>query len=92
VIGSVVDKFLSAKRSGSVPAEPPAQASAPPEPAPAAPAEPLNIVDFVCEEDVRRAIGQSKKIYIGPKTIVTPSARDLANGNDTLVLTDLRKK
>jgi ethanolamine utilization cobalamin adenosyltransferase len=43
-------------------------------------------VDFVCEEDVRNAIKHSRKIYIGPKTIVTPSARDLAAPNDILVL------
>jgi hypothetical protein len=44
-------------------------------------------VDFVCEADVRDAIKASRKIYIGPKTIVTPSARDLAGPSDILVLT-----
>jgi hypothetical protein len=29
---------------------------------------------------------QSRKIYIGPKTIVTPSARELASRSDILVL------
>ena len=43
-------------------------------------------MDFVCEADVRQAMQQNRKIYIGPKTIVTPSARDLANPSDTLVL------
>ncbi len=91
VITSVVDRFLAAKRSG-VPvvatAEPPATAPAPPAPAPPAPK--IEIADFVCEDDVRKAIAQSKKIYIGPKTIVTPSARDLALRTDTLVLTEQR--
>ena len=32
------------------------------------------------------AIQKSQKIYIGPKTIVTPLARDLAAAHDTLVL------
>jgi acetaldehyde dehydrogenase (acetylating) len=50
-----------------------------------APAEP-QIVDFVCEEDVRNAIRQFRKIHIGPRTIVTPSARDLAAPSDILVL------
>jgi len=55
------------------------------EPPPAKPAEqPIAIVDFVCEEDVRTAMKQSRKIFIGPKTIVTPSARELAG--DILVL------
>lgn len=53
----------------------------PPEPAPAP-----KPVDFVCEEDVRRAIREKRKIQIGPKTIVTPSARDLAGPSDILVL------
>jgi acetaldehyde dehydrogenase (acetylating) len=53
------------------------EAPAPPKP---------QIVDFVCEEDVRNAIKQSRKIYIGPKTIVTPAARDLASPSDILVL------
>jgi hypothetical protein len=43
-------------------------------------------VDFVCEADVRDAIRDKRKIYIGPKTIVTPSARDLAGPSDILVL------
>jgi hypothetical protein len=40
----------------------------------------------VCEADVRDAMRQSKKIYIGPKTIVTPAARELAGQSDTLVM------
>lgn len=34
-------------------------------------------VDFVSEDDVRRAVGKNEKIFISPKTIITPSARDL---------------
>jgi hypothetical protein len=40
----------------------------------------------VCEADVRDAIREKRKIYIGPKTIVTPSARDWANPSDILEL------
>lgn len=36
-------------------------------------------VDFVSEDDVRRAIEKGEKIYINSKTILTPSARDLGN-------------
>jgi len=43
-------------------------------------------VDFVCEADVLQAIKENRKIYIGPKTIVTPSARDVAAPSDILVL------
>lgn len=68
----------------------------PPPPAPVAAAEPpkkaevpapkITIVDFVCEADVRTAIAQGKKIYVGPKTIVTPSAREVAGPGEILVM------
>jgi acetaldehyde dehydrogenase (acetylating) len=39
-------------------------------------------MDFVCEEDVRQALLRKQTIAIHAKTIITPSARDLAsNGN-----------
>ncbi len=38
--------------------------------------------DFVCEEDVRQALQEQKKIYISKKTILTPSARDLGEANE----------
>ncbi|HTQ54599.1 MAG TPA: aldehyde dehydrogenase family protein [Bryobacteraceae bacterium] len=92
----IVDRFL-ARRAAAVPAPAPpqpAQGEAPPRPACAcaceqpAPAEAPQpqVVDFVCEADVRTAIQQSRRIYIGPKTIVTPAARDLAASGDILVL------
>jgi hypothetical protein len=43
-------------------------------------------VDFVCEADVRDAVREKRKIYVGPRTIITPSARDLASTGDILVL------
>ena len=82
---SVVDRFLAAKRAGSHGRE--SIAAPAPEAVPVAEA-PLEIAEFVCEDDVRRAIAQSRKIYIGPGSIVTPSARDLALQHDALVVTD----
>ncbi len=98
VAAQVVDRFLAARQGAPPPApaaptcgcelkfaspapavsaaEPPAAIPAPPPPA---------IVDFVCEDDVRRALAGGRKIFIGPRTIVTPSARDLANQHDVLV-------
>ncbi len=38
---------------------------------------PIKTVDFVSEDDVRKAIENGEKIYISKKTILTPSARDL---------------
>jgi acetaldehyde dehydrogenase (acetylating) len=39
-------------------------------------------LDFVSEDDVRRAVADGKKVYITAKTIVTPSARDLGEEKD----------
>ena len=48
--------------------------------------DPLPIADFVCEDDIRQAMRRGDtKIYIGPKTIVTPSARDLGSQYGILV-------
>jgi acetaldehyde dehydrogenase (acetylating) len=77
-----VERYLA--RRGVSPAPPPKQTepTAPsPVPCPPSPVP----VDFVCEDDVRRAIVESRKIFILPKAIVTPSARDLANAHDILV-------
>jgi acetaldehyde dehydrogenase (acetylating) len=83
VISSVVDRFLASKRIPSAPSvESSSAISTPPE------TPPVPIADFVCEDDVRKAIAQSRKIYVGPKTIVTPSARDMALQSDTLVVTE----
>ncbi len=86
VAAEVVDRFVNAKRTQSQGPIAPAPASACPLPVPVEkPPTPVSIADFVCEHDVRVAILKSEKIYIGPKTIVTPSARDLAAPTDTLV-------
>jgi hypothetical protein len=80
-IVSAVERFLATRgvlRKEAAPAPPPQ-----PEP---------SITDFVCEDDVRKAIAQSKKIFIGPKTIVTPSARDLAGPHDILIVTKKEMK
>lgn len=45
-------------------------------------AEIIGPVDFVCEDDVRKAVESGKVIAIHSKTIVTPSARDLASNKD----------
>ena len=52
---------------------------------PGPPAPPVSIVDFVCESDVREAMVRGAKIFIGPRTIVTPSARELAAADEILV-------
>ncbi|MFN3326149.1 MAG: aldehyde dehydrogenase family protein, partial [Bryobacteraceae bacterium] len=96
IAASVVDRFLASRRNpAQLPPAPAAGGScaagctAPEPPAPQAPPAPepqVETVDFVCENDVRMAIQQSRKIYIGPKTIVTPAARELAAPAGTLVM------
>jgi len=81
VASAVVDRFLS-KRGAPAPAV----AAAPV----ATPVGPLgiDIAPFVCEDDVRQAMRKGQKIHIGPRTILTPSARDLGAQYDILVMTD----
>jgi len=52
----------------------PARPSAP---AAASSANGNKTVDFVSEDDVKRAIQKGEKIYINAKTIITPAARDI---------------
>ncbi len=47
----------------------------------------IRVSDFVSEDDVRSAIWRREKIYIGPRTIVTPSARDLGSSHEIFVET-----
>jgi acyl-CoA reductase-like NAD-dependent aldehyde dehydrogenase len=81
-VAGVVDRLLVEKRAPEAASCGCSHSSVTREPAtPQAP-----IVDFVCENDVLAAVAQGGKILIGPKTIVTPSARDLAARYDVLVL------
>jgi acetaldehyde dehydrogenase (acetylating) len=43
------------------------------------------VADFVSEEDVRKALREGRKIVIGPKTIVTPLARDFGQEHNILI-------
>jgi acetaldehyde dehydrogenase (acetylating) len=71
----------------------PAPTAARPAPAPAAPPKagpstpPVveTATDFVCEDDVRQAMRQGRKILVGDRTIVTPAARDLAEQHKVFV-------
>lgn len=92
----VVDRFLAAKAMKpsapvdstcgcAVPQPAAAPVAPPPPPTPKPVQAEVSVVDFVCETDVRLAISQAKKIFIGPKTIVTPSARDLGEQHAVLV-------
>ena len=76
--------------SGAPPAARAAAAAAGERPAvtesPKAPS--AGVSPFVSESDVRRALTRQEKIHIGPKTIVTPSARDLGLEHEVFVETE----
>jgi len=63
-----------------------APAAAAAAPAPSTPE--IQVSSFVSETDVRSAITRQEKIFIGPKTIVTPSARDLGAAHEVFVETE----
>ena len=46
---------------------------------------PISPLDFVSEDDVRAALHQARKLAVGPRTVITPSARDLGNENDIFI-------
>jgi len=96
-IEELVDRWLGARTTAGNP--PPVAASpptAPPlssygdlePPRPQAEKEETKPVGFVCEDDVRSAVLANSKIVIGKKTIITPSAREMAEANDVFVVSE----
>jgi len=83
-ISAIVDRFL-ANRPEAAPSPlppPPARAETSPPPASTGSESSANgrkTADFVSEDDVKRALQKGEKIYVGPKTIITPSARDIGD-------------
>jgi acetaldehyde dehydrogenase (acetylating) len=91
-IAAIVDRFLAGKqievpvKSTPLPPPPVVESEAgsmysgsAPKPASSSPSQNGNktAVEFVSEDDVKRAIQKGEKIYVGPKTIITPAARDI---------------
>ena len=98
-IDQIVDQWLGGRTNVAAPKPTPvssASAAAPPlssytelEPQkPQAEKKDPTPVGFVCEEDVRAAVMANSKIVVGKKTIITPSARELAEANDVFVSAD----
>ena len=86
-IASIVDKFL-AQRPPETPAPAPVVApSVVATPAPSSNGSKPQAVAFVCEDDVRRAIAKSEKIYVNASTIITPSARDVGDAAEVFAKT-----
>lgn len=90
-----IDQFL-ASRGYAAPAAPAPKGVAAPVEVPKPPVAPVQTasiekpVDFVCEDDVRQAVRQGRKIVIGERTIVTPAARDLGEQHRVLVQAGLK--
>src|SRR5439155_5610844 len=90
-IAAIVDRFLANRQPEPAPLASPPPPRTEPTPRAArdgATARPPSGVassnghataDFVSEDDVKRAIQKGEKIYVGPKTIITPSARDIGD-------------
>jgi acetaldehyde dehydrogenase (acetylating) len=76
-----IDAFLSSRGYKA--------AAATPAPAPVAPGSavsaPQAVAEFVCEEDVRLAVTAGRKLVVGEKTIITPSARELGESAKVFV-------
>ncbi len=94
-ISALVDKFLAQRQvnrgQAAAPAAPAAlqaspAATPPPIAASSTPAAPSQangrVYDFVCEDDVKRAIASREKIRVNARTIITPAARDLGEDNE----------
>jgi acetaldehyde dehydrogenase (acetylating) len=67
---------VPAQAAPSAPAEG-GRTQSPKTPSPAAASNGKRAVDFVCEDDVRRALQKGEKIYTNARTIITPAARDM---------------
>jgi len=90
-IAAIVDRFLAGKKietplpkpeieaeAGSMYSAPVPKVAEPvTKPQPPATNGNKTAVDFVSEDDVRRAVQKGEKIYVNSKTIITPAARDL---------------
>ncbi|MBK8810833.1 MAG: aldehyde dehydrogenase family protein [Acidobacteria bacterium] len=97
-IAALVDKFLSRKIAETapetvVPEIAPEKVDGPVKtiihelrPHQGEPATTPVAVDFVSESDVRTAVDKGRKIYITPKSIVTPAARDLGEEKDVFAV------
>jgi acetaldehyde dehydrogenase (acetylating) len=87
----------AAPKTAAVAVSPASPALVAPAAAPAAAAKselpaaaPQAAAEFVCEDDVRQAVKAGKKIVLGARTIVTPSARDLGDQHRVFLSDDAR--
>jgi hypothetical protein len=79
-----IDHFLSSR--GYRPPQPSTLTS---QPTPAIELD-KDVIDVICEDDVRSAMRAGRKLVVGEKTIITPSARELGEANRIFVQAGLR--
>lgn len=96
-IAALVDQFLSERKpiveqalNASVSQPAPGAAPVAPPPAPPVAEKVAPAAEFVCEDDVRRAITENRRIHTDRNTIITPAARDL--GRERGVFTGYAEK
>ena len=65
-----IDRFLASRGLGAKPLEPVERLES------MEPSKSREPEKFVCEDDVRQAVKEGRKLLIGERTIVTPAARD----------------
>jgi acetaldehyde dehydrogenase (acetylating) len=84
-LASKVEAFLGERgfTSATSPARPSEVASTPS-------VVPVEVLDFVCEEDVRNAMQAGRKLVISERAIITPAARDLAEAHRVLTFAPFR--
>jgi len=88
-----VDDFLGTRgfRADSGPPGPVVHPARPSSPASNGTANPgANVLDFVCEEDVRLAIQAGQKLVVAERAIITPAARDLAEQHRVITIAPWR--
>jgi acetaldehyde dehydrogenase (acetylating) len=89
-----IDQFLASRGyapTGPYPTAAPSGAAAPGSKTETGTANVEKPSDFVCEDDVRQAIRQGRRILIGERTIVTPAARDLGEEHRLFVQSGWRQ-
>jgi hypothetical protein len=86
-VSSVVDQLLTQRGFSALQSTSPSATSSAPTSSAANPGTTPAAMTFVCEDDVRQALRKGEKIYVTPKSIITPAARDLGTDKDVLVFT-----
>ena len=87
-LGPRIDQFLASRGiQAPLPAEPARTPPPSPAPEPAAGVRTEPAAEFVCEDDVRRAVQAGRRIVLDDRSIVTPAARDLGEEKKVFVQT-----